>query len=127
MFWWDDAIDREDGSDTPELATSLAHGDEYRKQSFEYVQYHLGFSPEGSEEPEAPTPATAIFAEVAKYIRNSAEPWVVKQFMITIREFMSGCREEQVYRLSGKFPNVQEYWGFRLRTSAVYTFCAVAT
>ncbi|KAH8774380.1 isoprenoid synthase domain-containing protein [Diaporthe sp. PMI_573] len=127
LFWWDDAIDRQEGSDTPELATSLVHGDEYRKQSYEFCKYHLGFSPELSQEPEPPTAATAIFAEVAKYIRGSAEPWVVSQFLIAVKEFMDGCREEQMYHLAGKFPTVQEYWGFRLRTSAVYTFCAVAT
>ena len=42
-----------------------------------------------------------------------------KRFLKEIVQFLAGSQREQEVRLSGRIPTVDEYWAFRVGTSAV--------
>ncbi|ORY56568.1 isoprenoid synthase domain-containing protein [Pseudomassariella vexata] len=126
LFFWDDVVDRIDGSEHPEVANSLELGNKYREESYEYVKYHLGFQTEGDSEPPYDNPYLEFFAMAAKILTKTADRDTAARFLHETNEFIRCCGWEQECQLAGKILPLDDYVNLRMGGSAVYTYCAFA-
>jgi hypothetical protein len=125
LFFWDDNIDRGDSSYELELANSIELGNRYRAEAKAYVDYHLGFAPKGSQEPVYHNPQLEMFARCAEMLRRGADQDTIRRFRDEVLFYIDCCQQEQEDRLTGRMPNVEEYWKIRLGASSVFTYCAI--
>jgi hypothetical protein len=124
LFFWDDNMDREEGSSDRELTYDINLGTQYRSEAKAYVNWHLGFEAKGCPEPDYRNPQLEMFGMAAKILRRMADKDTLRRFRDEVFLYVDSCQREQEDRLSGKFPSAQSYWETRLGTSSVYTFCA---
>ncbi|KAK7216923.1 hypothetical protein V2G26_004926 [Clonostachys chloroleuca] len=124
LFFWDDNIDREEGSCDRDLSYDITLGTQYRSEAKAYANWHLGFEAKGCPEPQYQNPQLEMFGMAAKIFRRLADQDTLRRFRDEVFLYIDSCQREQEDRLSGKFPSAESYWETRLGTSSVYTFCA---
>lgn len=137
LFNWDDEIDEPTGS----YADDLDGAERYRSQTIDFVLESLGLEDQASNLKTHPAQNKIIasFKEigqplakaytVGKYsdreIRSSSTsstdsgPEQRQRFMSELLRFMSHTKHEQEIRLRSEMPTIEEYWSFRMGTSAV--------
>ncbi|VUC35483.1 unnamed protein product [Clonostachys rosea] len=92
LFFWDDNIDREEGSCDKELSCNITLGTQYRSEAKAYVNWHLGFEPKGCPEPEYRNPQLEMFGMAARILREMADQDTLRRF------------RDEVYMLGVSFP-----------------------
>ncbi|KAK0641248.1 isoprenoid synthase domain-containing protein [Cercophora newfieldiana] len=123
LFLWDDVVDGGGGGDDDVFegkggeVSEVRKAERYRDRSLQFVRFCLLG---GSEEvrPEALSAACGLFAEVARGIHGEDEGRK-RQFLQSIEEYMEACVVEARWRVSGRLPRVEEFYGFRLNTAGV--------
>jgi hypothetical protein len=112
LFLWDDAIDDAEGGGGGGLAA-----EEYCRQSVAFVEGSLGLA-DGAMA-QAPTKVCESFAEVGSRVAMYCGQEERMRLFGHLREYMEGCVVEYKWRESGKAPSVEEFYGWRLKTSSV--------
>ncbi|CAH0057599.1 unnamed protein product [Clonostachys solani] len=92
LFFWDDNIDREEGSCDRELSYDINLGTQYRSEAKGYVNWHLGFEAKGCPEPEYRNPQLEMFGMAAKILRKMADKDTLRRF------------RDEVYMMGVSFP-----------------------
>ncbi|KAK4157057.1 isoprenoid synthase domain-containing protein [Chaetomidium leptoderma] len=113
LVLWDDAIDGAGASEGGLAA------EEYCQQSVAFVRCHLGLDGPGTVEPKAPTKVCESFAEVGRRVGERCGLEQRMELFEHLREYMEACVTEYRWRLSEKVPSVDEFYSWRLKTSAV--------
>ncbi|KAL2136446.1 hypothetical protein VTI74DRAFT_3679 [Chaetomium olivicolor] len=116
LFLWDDAID---GGAAPTTAGTGLAAEEYCRRSVGFVRYHLGLDEPGAPAPPAPTKVCGSFAEVGRRVCECCGAEDRRGLFEHLGEYMEACVTEYRWRLSGRAPGVDEFYGWRLRTSSV--------
>ncbi|KAL2119691.1 hypothetical protein VTJ04DRAFT_6652 [Mycothermus thermophilus] len=119
VFLWDDAIDGGDGD--------LSDAEAYCRQSVAFVERSLGSSTGVDSTPSpaaAPTKVCASFGDVGKRLRElcAGREELTGELAGRLKEYMEGCVTEYRARLLGRVPSVEEFYGWRLKTSSVEVF-----
>ncbi len=137
-------IDMDNGS----LWDNVELSDPYRGETREFVRYCLGLTSNSSVHAVKPVNATVrAFETVGIAIREAYnygqstpgslnlpfdkrdfDKLVVdqrKRFMDHMEHFLDMSRREQILQLQGTLPSLEEYWSYRLGTSAVDVTTAV--
>ncbi|KAI4250167.1 MAG: hypothetical protein L6R40_000339 [Gallowayella cf. fulva] len=128
LFCWDDQIDSDDGS----LWDDFGGSQVVRDQTLSYVRSCLDISDSQSHD-KPPSRIIGGFQTIGEAIRkgytvgklNLAVPEQRERFMKEFTTFVKMSQCEQSIRLSGKVPSIDEFWQYRLGTSAVYTCLAI--
>ncbi|KAF2756046.1 terpenoid synthase [Pseudovirgaria hyperparasitica] len=120
LFTWDDEIDTPTGFCSDDFGAAQR----YREKTLEFVAATLGLSASKI----TPAPRNAIiqsFDVVGDALRTSYSLDQRRRFYREIFRFMIASEDEQRLRLDGTVPTLEQYWQFRLGTSAVYIGVAV--
>jgi hypothetical protein len=115
LFTWDDEIDLNDGTMWEEFGAAQI----YREQTLSYVRYTLGID---SEVPSVCNRIILNFAPIGEACRKAYTLEQNKMVYEEMRFFMDMSEREQRLRLSGAIPSIDEFWRYRLGSSAV-TVC----
>ncbi|KAJ4359463.1 uncharacterized protein N0V89_000017 [Didymosphaeria variabile] len=115
LFTWDDEIDLNDGT----LWTEFSAAQTYREQTLSYVRYTLGID---ASPPLVTNRIILNFAPIGAACRKHYSLPQNKMVYEEIRFFMEMSEREQRLRLSGAIPSVDDFWHYRLGSSAV-TVC----
>ncbi|KAH8704346.1 isoprenoid synthase domain-containing protein [Phaeosphaeriaceae sp. PMI808] len=116
LFTWDDEIDLSDGT----MWDAFGAAQIYRTQTLAYVRWSLGID---SVQPLNITNRIILnFAPIGAACRAHYSLAQNKMVYEEMRFFMDMSEREQRLRLSGAIPNVDEFWHYRLGSSAV-TVC----
>lgn len=91
----------------------------YREQTLAYVRYTLGID---AEPPKVTNRIILNFAPIGEACRNVYTLEQNKMVYEEMRFFMEMSEREQRLRLSGTIPSIDEFWHYRLGSSAV-TVC----
>lgn len=94
-------------------------------KTMDFVRFHLNLS-DSPTEPEAPTPATALFKHAGKLIAERCDLEQRQRFFAEVEFYILSCAHEHQIIANGVLPSLQHYWGYRLGTTSVYTGCALA-
>lgn len=122
LFAWDDEIDMDDGYlwDTPGLSRP------YRHETREYVLICLGLMSDVGRSHTSPTNATIhAFEGIGIAIRDAYSYEQCRRLMDHMEDFLEMSRLEQALRLQGTLPSLEEFWSYRLGSSAVHVMLAV--
>ena len=115
LFTWDDEIDLNDGTMWDEFGAAQI----YRGQTLAYVRYTLGID---SICPEVSNRIILNFAPIGAALKSTYTLEQNKMVYEEMRFFMDMSEREQRLRLSGTIPSIDEFWHYRLGSSAV-TVC----
>lgn len=120
LFTWDDEIDEPTGAYSDDMKAAQV----YRAETLRFIRFHLGLS---SDEASCQTQSQIIRSVdvICQALRESYTFSQRERFYQEIARFMAASEEEQRGRLEEKVPTLEEYWSFRLGTSAVYIGTAV--
>ncbi|KAI0190865.1 isoprenoid synthase domain-containing protein [Astrocystis sublimbata] len=121
LFTWDDEIDEPNGR----YAEDYAGAQSYRDETLRFVGVCLGLLPEGSIQLRL-NKIIQSFETIGTSLRKTYDSGQCQRFYDEIAHFMSASQAEQEYRLMGDLPTLEQYWNFRLGTSAVYIGTAIA-
>ncbi|CAJ2509230.1 Uu.00g142560.m01.CDS01 [Anthostomella pinea] len=102
LFTWDDEIDEPSGSYAEDISGAQA----YRDSTLHFI--------------------VQSFDVIGSALRASYDANQCQRFYDEISRFMTASRLEQDTRMRGDVPTLNEYWNFRLGTSAVYIGTAPA-
>ncbi|QSZ31558.1 hypothetical protein DSL72_001125 [Monilinia vaccinii-corymbosi] len=120
LFVWDDELDWENAP----LANDFSRGQTFRSETIAYLRHYLSLGKLGSSDEPSNNIITSfkvIGDAICKEYTETQRQLLFEQLI-----FYIDCSEmEQRVRLSGKLPTVQEYWHFRMGTSAVGVTLAV--
>jgi hypothetical protein len=114
LFVWDDEIDHSDGTMCDEFGAAQA----YRNQTLAYMRYSLGLE-DILHDPSITNPIILNFAPVGDALRSIYTREQRQRVYDTMQFFMNMSEHEQRLRLSGAIPSVEEFWRYRLGSSAV--------
>ncbi|KAK5988014.1 Sesquiterpene cyclase hepA [Cladobotryum mycophilum] len=115
LFTWDDEIDEPTGAYCEDFSGAQA----YRERTLGFVGDCLGLrAVEESIQPQ--NKIIQSFDVIGAALRNSYDASQCQWFYDEIARFMTASEHEQVGRLEGHVFSLEEYWAFRLGTSAVY-------
>jgi hypothetical protein len=114
LFTWDDEIDVNDGTMWDEFAAAQV----YRDQTLAYVRYCLGIDSEGTC-PEVNNHIILNFAPIGAAIKEQYSLAQRKRVYQEMRFFMNMSGQEQHLRLSGTIPSIEQFWSYRLGSSAI--------
>lgn len=120
LFTWDDEIDEPTG----EFSDDFDGAQMYRQNTLKFVKSCLGLVP---ADPSV-RPLNRIiqsFDVIGFALRKFYDVEQCQRFYDVVAHFMKESEIEQMFKLKGKVPTLEEYWAFRLGTSAVYVTCAV--
>ncbi|KAJ3498325.1 hypothetical protein NLG97_g1219 [Lecanicillium saksenae] len=120
LFVWDDVFDGEDAQEIQPADMGSIF-----EETMDYVKFHLGLA-DSPEEPQAPTPATALFQHAGKLIKERCDLEQRQRFFREVEFYVLSCAHEHKTIASGILPSLQHYWEYRLGTTSVYTGCALA-
>lgn len=121
LFTWDDEIDEPTGA----YASDFDGAQTYREHTLRFVGKCLGVATVETEL----RPLNRIiqsFDIIGASLRSSYDFEQRQRFYDTISHFMEASEAEQRFRLEGQVPTLEQYWEFRLGTSAVYISSAAA-
>ena len=120
LFVWDDEIDSIAGT----FANSLDKAHAFRRSTLEFISSSLGLSGSG----ELPNTANTIIRAFDSFGQRLRAQCPFDQRVGLLREiqyFMNKSEIEQRHALSGHVVSFEEYWEFRMGTSAVRVALAV--
>lgn len=112
LFIWDDEIDLSDGT----LWNEFGQAQTYREQTIAYVRYSLGID---SKRPVVQNEIILNFEPIGVAL---CENYTLEKRHLFLKElvyFMQMSEEEQRLRLSGSIASLDEFWRYRLGSSAV--------
>jgi hypothetical protein len=112
LFTWDDEIDLNDSTMWKEFGAAQV----YRDQTLAYVRYTLGMD---KDCPEVYHRVIFNFAPIGAALKKHYTLDQREMVYEEIRFFMEMSEHEQRLRLSGTIPSIDEYWHYRLGSSAV--------
>jgi hypothetical protein len=112
LFTWDDEIDLNDSTMWKEFGAAQV----YRDQTLAYVRYTLGID---KDRPEVSNRIILNFAPIGAALMKAYTLDQRKLVYEEVRFFMEMSEHEQRLRLSGAIPSIEEFWHFRLGSSAV--------
>jgi hypothetical protein len=114
LFTWDDEIDINDGA----MWDKYAAAEVFRDQTLAYVRHCLGID---SEEncPEVNNHIILNFAPIGAAIKEQYTLDQRKRVYQEMRFFMNMSGQEQQLRLSGTIPSIDQFWSYRLGSSAI--------
>ncbi|KAL1594623.1 hypothetical protein SLS60_010384 [Paraconiothyrium brasiliense] len=115
LFTWDDEIDLNDGHLWDEFSAAQL----YREQTLSYVRYTLGID---ASPPAVTNRIILNFAPIGEACKQVYTLEQNKMVYEEMRFFMEMSEREQRLRLSGTIPSIDEFWHYRLGSSAV-TVC----
>ncbi|KAF1913064.1 isoprenoid synthase domain-containing protein [Ampelomyces quisqualis] len=122
LFNWDDEIDEPMGCYSEDLDAA----EEYRSQTIDFVLECLGLHDRPSAQRfPAQNKIIASFREIGEPLAKDYTIDQRKRFMEELTRFMEKTSREQQFRLCCGIPSVEEYWSFRMGTSAVGLVVAV--
>ena len=126
LFTWDDEIDEPTGA----YSADFSGAQQYRKRTLRFVGECLGLSSAAAaaDDDDSFRPQNEIvqsFDVVGAALRSACTVDQCQRFYDEIARFMQCSEDEQRGRLRGHIPSLDEYWHFRLGTSAVYIGTAV--
>lgn len=125
LFTWDDEIDEPTGA----FSTDFTGAQAYRERTLRFVGHCLGLNDTssslsgGDKHEDALLPQNEIvqsFDVIGSALRASYNRGQCQRFHDEMARFMAASEDEQAGRLTGHIPSLDEYWSFRLGTSAVY-------
>lgn len=111
---WDDEIDHSDGTMCDEFGAAQL----YRDQTLAYMRYSLGLN-DSLHDPSITNPIILNFGPVGDALRNIYTREQRQRVYDTMQLFMNMSEHEQRLRLSGAIPSVEDFWRYRLGSSAV--------
>jgi hypothetical protein len=117
LFTWDDEIDLNDGTMWDEFGAAQI----YRDQTLAYVRYALDIDSNKSC-PEVTNRIILNFEPIGTAAKNAYTLEQRSMVYEEMRFFMEMSEHEQRLRLSGAIPSIEEFWRYRLGSSAV-TVC----
>jgi len=121
LFIWDDEIDSAAGSMWEDWEAAQA----YRQETIEYVRWTLGLAPDG-EKPKTQNHIILSFEVIGTAIRDSCTTGQRQMVYDEMEDFMQMSEQEQRLRLTNdRLPTLEEFWGYRLGSSAVFICLAV--
>ncbi|KAH7389368.1 isoprenoid synthase domain-containing protein [Phaeosphaeria sp. MPI-PUGE-AT-0046c] len=117
LFNWDDEIDEPTGS----YADDLDGAERYRSQTIDFVLKSLGLQDQVSSTSfyRAQNKIIASFKDIGEPLARAYSVEQRHRFMGELYRFMSHTKHEQDFRLRSEMPTIEEYWSFRMGTSAV--------
>ena len=120
-FFWDDEIDRAFDPGAPDdIAGNVPAANIYRDRSIAYLRYHLGLVDTATIPPPAPpTTMCSSLMTVIPRILEQCNLYQRERFCRSLELFVSATEWEQKARLSGRIPNEEEYWRWRVGTTSV--------
>ncbi|KAI1812483.1 isoprenoid synthase domain-containing protein [Poronia punctata] len=124
LFTWDDEIDEPIGAYSEDLGGAQA----YRDQTLRFVGEWMGLVSNHSFSNHHPYPLNGVvqsFDVIGSALRPCYDAGQSRRFFSEISRFMKASEAEQLARLRGEVPTMDEYWAFRLGASAVYITSAV--
>ncbi|KAH7324237.1 isoprenoid synthase domain-containing protein [Stachybotrys elegans] len=123
LFTWDDEIDEPSGA----YSESLSGAQTYRDQTLRFVNSCLGLTDtaQGEHDLKPQSHIVQSFDVIGYALRSFYNESQLRRFGDEIERFMRASEVEQLGRLRGEIPTLDEYWSFRLGTSAVYIGSAV--
>ncbi|KAF6228249.1 hypothetical protein HO133_007979 [Letharia lupina] len=127
LFVWDDVvvfpeIDMDNGS----LWDNFELSNPYRNETREYVQYCLSLTSEPDIGPVKTVNATIqAFETIGTAIRKVYNFEQRKRFMNYMEDFLEMSQQEQMLRLRGTLPSLEEFWLYRPGSSAVHVTIAL--
>ncbi|KAI1332884.1 isoprenoid synthase domain-containing protein [Xylariaceae sp. FL0255] len=116
LFTWDDEIDEPTGTFSENFNDAQA----YRDQTLLFVQESLGLSTGKKTHIRSRNGIIQSFDVIGAALRACYDENQKQRFCNEIAKFMKASEIEQRWRLLGHIPTIEEYWAFRLGTSAVY-------
>ncbi|TAQ83097.1 hypothetical protein B7494_g8579 [Chlorociboria aeruginascens] len=114
LFTWDDEIDEPTGS----VADDFQGAERYREETEQFVKFCLQLSDKGT--PGQGHPIVQSFRDIGDALCGAYDAAQRERFFAEISMFMRMSKREQDIRLQGKLPSLDQYWEFRMGTSAVY-------
>ncbi|KAK4444665.1 isoprenoid synthase domain-containing protein [Podospora aff. communis PSN243] len=118
-FLWDDVVDGSE-AEGKGSESEVRKAEQYRDASYPFVKFHLIGASKEEVEPPAPNPACGLFAEVASRLRLACRDEAqIVAFCASIKAYMEACVVEARCRVSGVLPSEEQFYEFRLQTSAV--------
>ncbi|MCJ1293100.1 hypothetical protein MMC34_004653 [Xylographa carneopallida] len=121
LFIWDDEIDSDVGS----LAANFALAQEFRSETLRYIKNRLGLDT-SAEFLKTSDPVIKSFDIIGDALRESYTREQREIFMNEIDFFMDKSEVEHRLRMSEHVVSLEEYWHYRLGTSAVRVVLAVS-
>ncbi|KAF2008694.1 terpenoid synthase [Aaosphaeria arxii CBS 175.79] len=115
LFTWDDEIDLSDGTMWNEFGAAQS----YREQTIAYVRYSLGID---VDKPSIENRIILNFDPIGAAVRGRYTLEQRHMFLKEMEFFMEMSEREQILRLSGGIASMEEFWEYRLGSSAV-TVC----
>lgn len=109
IFVWDDEIDAgdTDAAANEELAQA------YYRQSLAYIHSALGLGDDGQDDIKAPHQNMALFADVARGVREATDIQQRQRFFDELENFMLQVGVEHTHRMAGTMPTTEEYMNIR--------------
>jgi len=112
LFTWDDEIDLNDGTMWDEFGAAQV----YRDETLAYVRYSLGID---ESCPEVHNRIILNFEPIGAAVKKTYNLEQRKMVYEEMRFFMDMSEHEQRLRLSGTIPSIDEFWRYRIGSSAV--------
>lgn len=120
LFTWDDEIDEPTGL----YSDDFSGAQRYRERTLRFVGDCLGLTAV-DEDFRPQNEIVQSFDVIGAALRDAYDRGQRQRFYDEIARFMACSEDEQRGRLQGHIPSLDEYWRFRLGTSAVYISSAV--
>ncbi|KAH4215275.1 hypothetical protein HBI40_246280 [Parastagonospora nodorum] len=116
LFIWDDEVDEPAGAYSGDLASA----EQYRTQTIDFVLECLGLRSSSRGVPVEPAnKIITSFRDIGEQLAKDFSRDQRQRFMGEMIRFLEQTKREQQTRLSGNVPGLEEYWSYRMGTSAV--------
>ncbi|KAF4121953.1 hypothetical protein GMORB2_1793 [Geosmithia morbida] len=115
LFTWDDEIDEPTGT----YSEDFEEAQKYRERTLFFVGHCLGLS-DGIKNSKPQNRIVQSFDVIGASLKASYTTSQCQRFYDEVAQFMNASEYEQSGRLNGHIFSLEEYWKFRLGTSAVY-------
>ncbi|KAF2008972.1 terpenoid synthase [Aaosphaeria arxii CBS 175.79] len=118
LFIWDDEIDHSDGAMWDDHHAAQL----YREETLAYIRFSLGLS---NLDPEPSNEIILTFDTIGSAVRKAYSPEKCHMFYEELRFYIENTKQEEAFRIAGAIPTIEEYWRYRLGSSAVYSCLAL--
>ncbi|KAF3047863.1 terpene cyclase [Didymella keratinophila] len=118
LFLWDDQFDDVQGS----MYADSHAAQMYREQTIAFLRYALGID---VERPNVQNKIIVSFEAIGVAVRKHYTPEKCQMFLKELVYYIQMVEQEQRLRLSGTVASLEEFWHYRLGTSAATVILAV--
>ena len=94
----------------------------FREETMEFVRCCLGLSCDVGAVPKSRI--VQNFEGIGEAMRRVFDREHCARLVYHIGNYISGCRTEEAFRAKGEMPTLEEYWAYRLHSSAVFVTLA---